>query len=293
MVKAERIILVRHGESMGNVDEGTYVVVPDWKVPLTKKGHQDGHIAGLRIKELVGEKPLYIYCSPYMRTKQTLARIVECLEGNTIVGVREEPRLTEQAFGNFQNVEGVRYSKAERARFGRFYYRFPDGESGLDVYSRVTSFLSTLYGDFTHRAIKDKDLNVVVVTHGLTLRLLIMRWFQYSISDFEESLNPPNGGLVVINRLTDEKGNQWYEMDDASCELIGFQKRHTKGSLWRLLRDIHEDVEGEGEEDEDGGDGPGEGGMSREGGGRMPASVEKERRERARERERLEREEEG
>ncbi|GAB5036679.1 Hypothetical protein NocV09_04500210 [Nannochloropsis oceanica] len=91
----------------------------------------------------------------------------------------------------------------------------------------------------------------------------------------------------------DEGGNQWYEMDDASCELIGFQKRHTKGSLWRLLRDIHEDVEGEGEEDEDGGDGPGEGGMSREGGGRMPASVEKERRERARERERLEREEEG
>jgi len=28
-----------------------------------------------------------------------------------------------QAFGNFQNVEGVRYSKAERSRFGRFYYR--------------------------------------------------------------------------------------------------------------------------------------------------------------------------
>lgn len=45
---------------------------------------------------MVGDAPLYIYCSPYMRTKQTLARIVECLDGNTIVGVREEPRLTEQ-----------------------------------------------------------------------------------------------------------------------------------------------------------------------------------------------------
>ena len=60
---------------------------------------------------------------------------------------------------------------------------------------------------------------VMVITHGLTLRLvrsylppslppspqLIMRWFQYSISDFEESLNPPNGGLVVVNRKTDSK----------------------------------------------------------------------------------------
>jgi len=37
--------------------------------------------------------------SSFNRTKQTLARIVECLEGNTIVGVREEPRLTEQVGG--------------------------------------------------------------------------------------------------------------------------------------------------------------------------------------------------
>lgn len=47
----------------------------------------------------MGDAPLYIYCSPYTRTKQTLARIVECLDGNTIVGVREEPRLTEQVWG--------------------------------------------------------------------------------------------------------------------------------------------------------------------------------------------------
>lgn len=37
---------------------------------------------------------------------------------------------------------------------------------------------------------------MIIVTHGLTLRLLVMRWFQYSISDFEESINPPNGGVV-------------------------------------------------------------------------------------------------
>lgn len=49
--------------------------------------------------------------------------MVEAFDTNYIVGVREEPRLTEQQFGNFQNLATIVNSKAERARFGRFYYR--------------------------------------------------------------------------------------------------------------------------------------------------------------------------
>jgi hypothetical protein len=49
--------------------------------------------------------------------------MVEAFDTNYIVGVREEPRLTEQQFGNFQNLATIRDSKQERARFGRFYYR--------------------------------------------------------------------------------------------------------------------------------------------------------------------------
>jgi hypothetical protein len=84
-------------------------------------------------------------------------------------------------------------------------------------------------------------------------------------------------------------------MDDASCELIGFQKRHTKGSLWRLLRDIHE--EGVEEEREGGTEGEvGAEAKPTDGRSSMQASVErgreKEKRERARERERAEKEEE-
>lgn len=55
--------------------------------------------------------------------EQTLAGMVEAFDTNYIVGVREEPRLTEQQFGNFQNLATIVESKAERARFGRFYYR--------------------------------------------------------------------------------------------------------------------------------------------------------------------------
>jgi broad specificity phosphatase PhoE len=60
-------------------------------------------------------------------------------------------------------------AKSERSEFGRFYYRFPSGEAGLDVYNRVSSFISTLVRDCNryHNAGNELDnLNVVIVTHG-------------------------------------------------------------------------------------------------------------------------------
>lgn len=32
---------------------------------------------------------------------------------------------------------------------------------------------------------------------------LVMRWFQFTIADFEESINPPNGGLIIVERKQD------------------------------------------------------------------------------------------
>jgi hypothetical protein len=33
----KRIILIRHGESLGNIDETAYASIPDWKIPLTRR----------------------------------------------------------------------------------------------------------------------------------------------------------------------------------------------------------------------------------------------------------------
>ena len=37
-----------------------------------------------------------------------------------------------------------RFGRQERQKFGRFYYRFPNGEAGTDVFDRVSDFWSTL-----------------------------------------------------------------------------------------------------------------------------------------------------
>ncbi|CAN0507461.1 unnamed protein product [Discosporangium mesarthrocarpum] len=53
--------------------------------------------------------------------------------------------------------------------------RFPEGESGLDVYNRATSFIATMFRDFSNEAIAREDLNIIIITHGLTLRLVRSR----------------------------------------------------------------------------------------------------------------------
>jgi hypothetical protein len=49
--------------------------------------------------------------------------------------------------GNFQDREKMRVEKTIRLRFGRFFYRFPDGESAADVYDRVTGQLRRDFED--------------------------------------------------------------------------------------------------------------------------------------------------
>jgi broad specificity phosphatase PhoE len=244
--RVKRIILVRHGESAGNTDEKTYVTTADWRIPLTKKGQLQAEESGKLIRDLIGEpangEKLFFYVSPYMRTRQTLKRILKHLTHDQVIGVREEPRISEQQFGNFQCVDSVLQAKEERKNFGRFYYRFPNGEAGFDVYSRVTSFISTLMRDSTQLRASGHDIdkvNLCIVTHGLTLRLFLTRWFQFSVQEFEDSYNPSNGAVIVLERRTHPTtGLQWFEIvDQKQLDHLNFPS-HKDQSRFRIMDDI-------------------------------------------------------
>ena len=101
----------------------------------------------MALKELLDpDEQVYVYVSPYMRTMQTLYELGQTLGPERVSGVREEPRMREQDFGNFQD-HTMQELKKERHGFGRFFFRFPNGESASDVYDRVTSFRETLRND--------------------------------------------------------------------------------------------------------------------------------------------------
>ncbi|KAK8454621.1 hypothetical protein SEVIR_4G006200v4 [Setaria viridis] len=206
--RPRRIVLVRHGESEGNVDESAYTRVPDPRIGLTAKGRRDAEDCGRRLRDLFSSDAdddwkVYFYVSPYRRTLETLRGIGHAFERHRIAGVREEPRLREQDFGNFQDREQMRVEKELRLRYGRFFYRFPNGESAADVYDRITGFRETLRADidigrFQPPGRRTPNMNIVLVSHGLTLRVFLMRWYKWTVRQFEGLNNLGNGGTLVM-----------------------------------------------------------------------------------------------
>ncbi|KAJ3144606.1 hypothetical protein HK101_002645 [Irineochytrium annulatum] len=146
-------------------------------------------------------KQIRFFVSPYQRTRETFKGIVEGLD-ERYYDCYEEPRLREQDFGNFQRKEVMDRCKKEREAFGHFYYRFPGGESGADVYDRMSTFLETLYRQMER---PDFPQVVVIVGHGLSARLLMMRWFHWSVESFEALENLRHCEMVVMKRVDDAR----------------------------------------------------------------------------------------
>ena len=189
----KNIILVRHGMSAGNLDERVYAKTPDWRVPLTEKGWSQAREAGRRIAQIIepNNDDIILYTSPYKRARQTAEGMFHSpggLSSKRIIYEREEPRIREQDFGNLQTND-IKKQKKARRKFSKFFYRFQNGESGADVYDRVSSCISSLFRDWAD--LRAEDSTAIIVTHGITARLFVMRWFHWSVKDFEETRNPP------------------------------------------------------------------------------------------------------
>ncbi len=200
-MRPKRIILIRHGESEGNIDKGQYLTVPDYALNLTPKGIEQARQAGKTLKEMIGEEGVYVYLSPYFRTRQTFQYLNESVSTN-IVKCFEDPRIREQDWGHLRHPDDNEGIIQARDSFSTFYYRIPDGESGADVYDRVTTFMDTLFRDFNKA---DYPPNVLLVTHGMTLRLFLMRWFHWTVEEFENLRNPHNCQIVVMQKRSDDK----------------------------------------------------------------------------------------
>lgn len=224
-IMPQKVILLRHGQSMGNIDENYYSTTPDNAMPLTELGWKQAKTAGKHLKEqLLGKAGnVHFIISPYVRTVETFHGIVSAWcdpdeEFGHIVdrkarlkawysrllelglSWREDPRIREQDFGNYQKPSVVNQCKKERAQFGAFYFRFPNGESGADVFDRISTFLDSLWRSFDIH----KSRHYVLITHGIAIRVLLTRYYRYTIDQFHLLANPKNCEMVVLEH--DQRG---------------------------------------------------------------------------------------
>lgn len=200
-MRPHRIILVRHGESQGNRNREIYATIPDYALELTEKGIAQAREAGRQLKAMIGDESVFFYISPMWRTRMTFEEIARAFDPGQF-RFREEPRIREQEWGHLRNLDDNEHIDEARNAFGSFYYRIPEGESAADVYDRISDFFGTLHRDFEKAHFPQ---NVIIVTHGMSLRLFLMRWYHWTIEEFDTCADPLNAEFVVMGKKEDGK----------------------------------------------------------------------------------------
>lgn len=196
-----RIIVVRHGQSEADVNLAEYCRQADFRIKLTPQGEAEARKVGATIKTLIPEnESVYFYWSPFIRSRQSLQNVQEAMELPTHrnLGGREDPRLRPCDKGQHQEVTELMKAIHERAKFGRFFYRYAQGESGADVHDRVSSFLDSFHRE---KRLFTAPTAVIVITHGLTMRLFAMKLFNLTVESFEKMKSLPHGSLMHLRRV--------------------------------------------------------------------------------------------
>lgn len=187
----ERLWLVRHGQSAGNVardaahDTGLHRIEisgRDVDVPLSPLGERQASALGRWFAAgNAGGLPEVILCSPYVRARET-ARIFRDAGGaDPDEPICTDERLREKEFGILDGLTtaGIAEFIPEQAEFrrilGKFYHRPPGGESWCDVIFRLRSLLDTVSLHYGGR-------DVMIVAHQV-----VVLCFRYIIENLSEA----------------------------------------------------------------------------------------------------------
>ncbi|WP_327111368.1 histidine phosphatase family protein [Nocardia sp. NBC_01730] len=160
-----RLILVRHGETEGNVAKLLDTRVPGF--PLTERGAAQAKTFG----EGLLDPPKVLLSSAALRARQT-ANYIEAATGVTATvldGLHEvqagdlEGQHSEEAHRTFQRIYRAWHD-------GDLTRRVPGGESGQDVLDRFLPAIVQLRE--TYLTPESGDGDVLLVSHGAAMRLV-------------------------------------------------------------------------------------------------------------------------
>lgn len=205
----ERLWVVRHGESSGNVardaaHEANLLRIEtggrDADVPLSPLGERQSRALGKWFADLPeSERPEVVLVSPYLRARQT-ASLVHAAGGTALApdDFVVDERLREREFGILDRLtrQGIEQEHPDQAEFrralGKFYHRPPGGESWCDVILRLRSALDTV-------ALHYNGARVLIVGHQvvvLCVRYLVEKMTEEQILAVDAEGDVVNCGVT-------------------------------------------------------------------------------------------------
>jgi broad specificity phosphatase PhoE len=177
----ERLWVVRHGQSAGNVArEAAYeadlpriaLAERDVDVPLSQHGERQALALGHWFAAMPAEdRPESVLVSPYLRATATAALIRDAGGFDRHEPLCLDERLREKEFGIIDGLttrglaELMPEQAALRKSLGKFYHRPPGGESWCDVILRLRSLLDTVALHYAGR-------RVLIVAHQVVVLCL-------------------------------------------------------------------------------------------------------------------------
>jgi probable phosphoglycerate mutase len=193
------VLVVRHGESEGNVGRRLSAAAPG--EPLTAQGR--GQAAALA-QRLRTRKIAYVYASPLLRAQQTGQILAEALG----VGLGTVDGVQEVSMGRCEGsvaAEDWAYIDASFLRWGDddLAARIDGGESGHEIVHRMRSALGGI-------ADQHRGETVVVVSHGGTMACALPRCATDVPDDYGRGRFVPNCGMVELSVDADDWSlRQW------------------------------------------------------------------------------------
>lgn len=176
---AVELLLVRHGESLGNVARAAAKATgaevmdtdrPDAAVPLSELGRAQAAAVGRWLGGLpAAARPDTVWSSSYARATETVATALSAAQLD--LPVRADERLRDRELGILDRLTSAGIAARhpeERARWhweGKFAYRPPGGEAWTDVALRVRSVLADIDADCP-------GARVLVVAHDAVVLLI-------------------------------------------------------------------------------------------------------------------------
>lgn len=148
-----KLYVARHGQTRWNLEDK---VCGRTDLPLTQLGMEQAQLLADRTKDL---KLGVILSSPMLRACQTAAPTA-ALYGLEIL---TDDRLVEQDYGIYEGVS--RFDEGFLGNKRHFAYRYPGGESMMDVAHRVYGLLDEIREKYAGK-------NVLLVCHGGVCRVI-------------------------------------------------------------------------------------------------------------------------
>lgn len=195
------LVAVRHGQSTANAAFAEAEISGALSVPITDRdsdllltdlGRAQADALGRR---LATRPPDLVYCSPYRRTRDTLAIVLKRLAdaGAQEPPVRFDERLRDRETGAWEMKTSAALRRAypeecaRRERIGAFYFRPPGGENFPDVALRIRSVLRDALPDAVGR-------RLLIVAHDAVVLMLRFVLEGLDVEDVDRIVD--RGGVV-------------------------------------------------------------------------------------------------